>query len=555
MKKTCNQIKSETYKPNQTPNTRQRQASLPLLSLTRCFHFSFFTFNFSFLLAIIPFVSLTAQDIEYENEIETVVNLQHIDSLIGFLPESLDADMKNLLEGWHARHFFNPEDYCEDEDENPFFSDSVYRMRLKNMPTVVPMTYNETVRKCIDLYSGRLRKNLRYIMGMADFYFPMIEQKLDINGLPLELKYLAVVESALNPIAQSRVGASGLWQFMLPTGKIYGLEINSLIDERLDPERATEAACQYFKDMYDLYGDWHLVLAAYNCGPGNVNKAIRRSGGSMDFWKIFPHLPRETRSYVPLFIAAAYIMTYHCDHNICPIRADFSVATDTIMVERALHFDQIAEILQMNKEAVRFYNPQYKRGIVPGNIRPSVLRLPVDRTFAFINNEDSIYNYRMEELLANCTPVDGSEPGSRKERITHTVKAGETVYTIANLYGVTAQSLRNWNGLKGSRVQQGKKLRVDIDNGGLAFQPKNPAPAATQSTASVNSLSAASAKPEQTAQKTQQEGFISYKVQSGDSLSAIARKYPGATVKGIQQANGMTTTNLRIGQVLKIPQG
>ena len=191
------------------------------------------------------------------------------------------------------------------------------------MPCIVPMTYNDIVRKCIDRYAGPLRNTVRYMMGMADFYFPMIEQKLDAGNLPLELKYLAVVESALNPVAQSRVGACGLWQFMLPTGNIYGLEINSLIDERLDPEKATEAACRYFKEMYELYDDWHLVLAAYNCGPGNVNKAIRRAEGKTDFWKIFPHLPRETRSYVPLFIATAYIMTYHCDHNICPIRAGF----------------------------------------------------------------------------------------------------------------------------------------------------------------------------------------------------------------------------------------
>lgn len=500
------------------------------------------------ILTAIPYITITAQDIEIDS-IEITGGSQSFDSIVGFLPESLDADMHKVLEGWHARHFSNPEDHCENEDENPYFPDEVYKMRMKSMPTVIPMTYNETVRKCIDLYSGRLRKTVRYMMGMADFYFPMIEQKLDANGLPLELKYLAVVESALNPIAQSRVGASGLWQFMLPTGKVYDLEINSLIDERLDPERATEAACKYFKEMYALYGDWHLVLAAYNCGPGNVNKAIRRSGGKMDFWKIFPHLPRETRSYVPLFIAAAYVMTYHCDHNICPIRADFSVVTDTIMVERALHFDQIADILQMDKETIRFYNPQYKREIIPGNIRPSVLRLPIERTFAFIDNEESVYMYRMEELLANCTPIDSNEPENRKERITHTVKAGETVYTIANLYGVTAQNLRLWNGLRGSRVAQGKKLRVNIDNGGLTYSAKNTGYTTAEAIQNKSETT-------NTAQKVEKkQDFVSYKVKSGDSLYAIAKKYPGITAKRIQEANGLSTTNLRVGQVLKIPQG
>jgi membrane-bound lytic murein transglycosylase D len=507
------------------------------------------------LLFLAPFIALTAQ----ENEEPVNNGSQPYDSIIGFLPESLDADMHKLLEGWHVKHFSNPEEFCEDEDQNPYFPDSIYRMRMQKMPCLIPMTYNESVRKCIDLYAGRLRSAVRYMMGMADFYFPMIEQKLDANGLPLELKYLAVVESALNPIAQSRLGASGLWQFMLPTGKIYGLEINSLIDERLDPEKATEAACKYFKEMYELYGDWHLVMAAYNCGPGNVNKAIRRSGGNTDFWKIFPWLPRETRSYVPLFIAAVYVMTYHCEHNICPIRANFSVATDTIMVERALHFEQIADILQMDKEAIRFYNPQYKREIVPGNIRPSVLRLPVDRAFAFIENEDSLFLHRMDELLANCTPVDTNIPDSRREKITHTVQTGENVYTIANLYGVTAQNLRRWNALRGSRVPKGRKLSVYIDNGGLAFASGsrttqtavNKQPVETSSPAAV----AAGSADEDSSAGAQNRDYISYRVKSGDSLYTIAKKYPGTSVKKIQDANGLTGTQLRIGQVLMIPQG
>ncbi|MDR0393689.1 MAG: LysM peptidoglycan-binding domain-containing protein [Tannerella sp.] len=512
-----------------------------------------YLFLISLLLA--PFISLTAQENEeHVNGTLSGAGSQPYDSIVGFLPESLDADMHKLLEGWHVKHFSKPEEFCEDEDQNPYFPDSLYRIRMQKMPCIIPMTYNETVRKCIDLYAGRLRNIVRYMMGMADFYFPMIEQKLDANALPMELKYLAVVESALNPIAQSRLGASGLWQFMLPTGKIYGLEINSLIDERLDPEKATEAACKYFKEMYELYGDWHLVMAAYNCGPGNVNKAIRRSGGNTDFWKIYPWLPRETRSYVPLFIAAAYVMTYHCEHNICPIRANFSVATDTIMVERALHFGQIADILQMDKEAIRFYNPQYKREIVPGNIRPSVLRLPVDRAFAFIENEDTLFSHRMDELLANTTPVSADEPANRKEKITHTVQTGENVYIIANLYGVTAQNLRRWNGLKGSRLSKGRKLSVYIDNGGLTFASgkKTPPPASSAVKNRVETPVAANAGATVDAQN---RNYISYKVKSGDSLYAIAKKYPGTSVKKIQDANGLTGTNLRIGQVLKIPQG
>jgi len=333
---------------------------------------------------LLPFIQPAAQQTETEAEAHST------DSIVDFFPESLNVDIQKLLEGWHASFFSSTEDFCVDDDVNPTFSDIIYRMRMNRMMTVIPMMYNETVRRCIDRYAIRSRKHLRYIMGMADFYFPMFEQILDAHHLPLELKYLAVVESALNPVIQSRVGASGLWQFMLPTGKINGLEINSLIDERLDPVKATEAACRYIQTLYNMYDDWHLALAAYNCGPGNVNRAIVRSGGKMDFWQIINYLPRETRLYVPTFIAAAYIMTYHCDHNICPVRANFAVATDTIMVERALHFDQIADILQINKEAIRFYNPQYKREIIPGNIRPSVLRLPLESTFAFIDRSDSV---------------------------------------------------------------------------------------------------------------------------------------------------------------------
>jgi len=297
-----------------------------------------------------------------------------------------------------------------------------------------------------------------------------------------------------------------------------------------------------------------MVIAAYNCGAGNVNKAIMRSGGKMDFWKIYPQLPSETRAFVPLFIAATYVMTYHCDHNICPVSANFPIATDTIMVERALHFDQIAELLQVDKELVRFYNPQYKREIIPGHIQPSALRLPLEYTFAFIDQADSVYRHRIEELLANCTPIDENDKNSRRQRIQHTVSAGETLQTIASKYGVTAQNLRNWNGISGTRVSAGKKLTVYIDNGGLAYTTANPGSASTasktSSTPKTSSASTTGAAPPINA-----SGYISYTVESGDSLYTIAKKYPGATVKSIQEANGLTTTKLRIGQVLKIPQG
>ena len=291
-----------------------------------------------------------AQDPIFGEPQHSTLSADSLSDVVGLIPESLDANVDSLLHSWHVQYFSKVDEYCHDDAENVYFPDSVYEERLERLPSVIRLPYNEVVRDCIDLYAGRKRDLVRYMLGMADFYFPIIEQVLDKHNLPLELKYLAVVESALNPVALSRVGACGLWQFMLPTGKIYGLEINSLLDERRDPEKATEAACKYFEDMYAIYGDWNLVLASYNCGPGNVNKAIRRSGGKTDFWEIFRYLPRETRSYVPLFIAANYIMNYYCDHNICPMQTSLPLATDTVMVNSMLHLQQVSDVLGIDIE-------------------------------------------------------------------------------------------------------------------------------------------------------------------------------------------------------------
>lgn len=467
---------------------------------------------------------------------------------VGIIPESLDADIDSLLRTWHVQYFAKKDDYCHDDEENVYFPDSIYQQRLERLPRVISLPYNKVVRDCIDLYADRKRDLVRYMLGMADFYFPLIEQVLDEYGLPIELKYLAVVESALNPVALSRVGACGLWQFMLPTGKSYGLEINSLVDERRDPVKATRAACKYFKDMYAIYGDWNLVLASYNCGPGNVNKAIRRSGGKKDFWDIFPFLPKETRSYVPLFIAANYVMNYYCDHNLCPMQTSLPLATDTVMVNNALHFQQVSDMLHIDVETLRALNPQYKRDIIPGNTEPSVLKLPAAATYAFVDKEDTVYTHRIEELLANCiTPEDGSgslPKSATKEKITHVVSNGENLYTVANRYGVTAKDIRTWNSLKSNRVPKGKRLKVYIDNGGVAF--------AASATKEKKEEPVAAAKVSVAAEKN---GFISYKVKSGDSLYTISKKYPGVTAIALQKANGLSGSAIRPGQVLKIPVG
>jgi len=507
-----------------------------------------------YLLTIVSLYCLSAtlvaqEELVPEEQQYSVLSTDLIIEEIGLIPESLDANVDSLLRSWHVQYFAKVEDHCHDDEGNIQFHDSIYQQRLEALPRVISLPYNKVVSDCIKLYSERRRSLVKYMLGMADYYFPIIEPILDEYNLPIELKYLAVVESALNPVAISRVGACGLWQFMLPTGKSYGLEINSLVDERRDPIKATHAACKYFRDMYAIYGDWTLVLASYNCGPGNVNKAIRRSGGKKDFWQIFPYLPRETRSYVPLFIAANYVMNYYCEHNLCPVRTSLPLATDTIMVNKLLHFEQVSDMLNIDIEQLRALNPQYKRDIIPGHTRPFVLKLPAVETYAFIDKEDTVYAHRTEELLANALPfyaADGTfTPPNTKEKITHTAKTGENLYTIADKYGITAREIRRWNGLGTNRVANGKRLTLYIDNGGIAFASattkteKEPA-SGTKASTSSSAIAAI-------------DGYISYKVQSGDSLYSISKKYPGISAATLQKVNELPNSNIRPGQVLKIP--
>ena len=317
------------------------------------------------------------------------------------LPKSMTYPLDSLLNDWKAKNYIDLGKDCSTSTVNPMFSDSVYIDRLSRMPTVMEMPYNEIVRKFIDMYAGRLRNQVAFMLSACNFYMPIFEEALDAYGLPLELKYLPVIESALNPSAVSRAGACGLWQFMLATGKIYGLESNSLVDERRDPIKATWAAAHYLKDMYDIYKDWNLVIAAYNCGPGTINKAIRRSGGKTDYWEIYNYLPKETRGYVPAFIAANYVMTYYCKPNICPMETDIPEATDTVQISRNLHFEQIADICGISLDQIKSLNPQFKKSIIPGESKPQTLRLPINHISAFIDKQDTIYAHRSNELFKN----------------------------------------------------------------------------------------------------------------------------------------------------------
>ncbi len=350
-----------------------------------------------------------------EDEI-SVIDKQGNTEFIDF-PEAMTYNLDSLMSLYMSKKYLSMPGDCEMKNENPVFTPEEYIDRLRRMPTVMEMGYNDIVQRFIDRYMARLRHSVSYMLGATNFYVPIFEEALEAYQVPLELKYLPVIESALNPRAVSRVGATGLWQFMLGTGKQYGLEVNSLVDERRDPVRSSYAAARYLRDLYRIFGDWNLVIAAYNCGPGNINKAIHRSGGEKDYWRLYPYLPAETRGYVPAFIAANYAMTYYCEHGICPMSTKLPLETDTVVVDRDVHLEQIAKVLDLDIEMLRSLNPQYRRDIVPGATKKYAIRLPMADTGHFIDMQDSIYSYRTSELLTKRAVVDvnDDQPTFRKK--------------------------------------------------------------------------------------------------------------------------------------------
>lgn len=382
------------------------------------------------------------------------------------LPASFADQLDQQLTDWQTKHLLKANNDCRSNGINPKFSDSIYIDRLSRIPTTIEMPYNDIVRRYIDVYAQRNRSKVSYMLGAANFYMPIFEEALDAYQIPLELRYLPIIESALNPTAKSRVGASGLWQFMYSTGKIYGLVSNTYIDERRDPVKSTWAAAKYLKEMYDMYHNWILVIAAYNCGPGNVNKAIRRNNGSRDFWKIYPDLPRETRGYVPAFIAANYIMTYYCKHNICPMDSEYPIDTDTLHINKNLHLKQVAELCSISIEQLRSLNPQYKKDILPGKSRPCILRLPRKNMGEFIDCAEKVYVHRKKDFFPNRTlvKIKSAGKGSKsygKGRVTyHKIRRGESLSTIAHKYHTTVKKIKKWNNLRSTKIRAGKKLKI-----------------------------------------------------------------------------------------------
>ena len=343
-----------------------------------------------------------------EDDEITVTDQEGREEVIEF-PEAMTYDLDSLMNLYLSKTYLEEDSDCNMQKVNPEFSKEEYVERLSRMPSVMEMAYNDVVRKFIDRYAVRLRHSISYMLGACNFYMPIFEEALEAYQLPLELKYLPIIESALTPTAVSRAGAVGLWQFMLTTGRHYDLKVNSLVDERRDPVKSSYAAARYLSDLYKIFGDWNLVIAAYNCGPGNINKAIHRANGNKDYWQIYPYLPNETRGYVPAFIAANYIMTYYSLHNICPMTTKLPAKSDTVMISRKLHLEQVAAVMDISIDLLRSLNPMYRRDIVPGNTELSPLRLPQAETIRFIDLQDSIYSYRASELLSNRAEVEVKE--------------------------------------------------------------------------------------------------------------------------------------------------
>lgn len=529
------------------------------------------------------------------------IGIASIDTLSGYekyymIPdENVDKyfsdKLDSMLKSWYVQNAFllDSTELAEADTLKQTLPDSVYIQRLQSMQSAVSLSYNSTVKNYIAMYTNRKPKQVAVMLGLANYYFPIFEEALAKYGLPMELKYLPIIESALNPGANSVASAVGLWQFMYPTGKMYKLEISTFVDERRDPLKATDAAVRYLRDLYNIYNDWHLVIAAYNCGPGNVNKAIKRSGNVRDYWKIYYKLPKETRGYVPAFIAANYVMNFYQSHNIFPKTPDFPIITDTLMVNDYLHFNQIAEVIGIPVDQIRTLNPQYRRDIIPASkIKAYSLVLPQEEISAYLENESIIHKHRRTEFFPNNEIVNPQskivsiEPSNIKgrDKVIYSVKSGDNLGAISGWFRVRISDLKYWNHLNKNFIKVGQKLTVYVPEGqGEYFSHFNkmshsekqkslnikPTPNSTQNLASaakkepVQSSAATTASEsklvnkEVVSEKNSTGEFVYYTVRKGDNFWSIAQKFPGVSNQDIMKLNNIRKANsLMVGQKLKI---
>lgn len=460
---------------------------------------------------------------------------------VGLSPEDYTAEVSDsLLNIWYAHRIASDDTEEFDMDSVRFESnvpDEVYIERLKKMNSFISLPYNDIVKNYIILYSEKMPTKMAHMLGLCQYYMPIFDETFNKHDLPEELKAMAIIESAMNPLAVSRAGAKGMWQFMYSTAKMYGLHIDSFVDERMDPFKAADAAARYLQDAYEIFGDWSLAIASYNCGAGNVNKAIRRSGGKRAFWDIWPYLPRETRGYVPAFVGALYAMTYYKEHGIKPEAIEMPIHVDTFKINKQLHLKQVAELTGAPLEELKNLNPQYRHDIIPGNSKEYILRLPYTYTNAFIEHEDSVYTHKYDEFF-NPTTIKKIQDGADGERIVYVVKNGDYLGRIASRNRCTVAQIKRWNGLKSNNIRVGQRLVIYRGGGGPST--------------SSSSSSTAAAAPSSSSSNTQSSTPTgTYTVKSGDTLSGIATRH-GVTVNQLKQWNGLTSNNIRVGQKLKL---
>ena len=466
-------------------------------------------------------------------------------------PEEYTAEVSDsLFNLWHTNNQANDE-YINDYnlDSIRFKSnvpDEVYIERLKKMGSFITLPYNDIVKNYIILYSEKMPTKMSQMLGLCKYYMPIFEETLNRHGMPEELKAMAIIESALNPRATSRVGAKGLWQFMYSTAKMYGLQIDSFVDERTDPVKSSEAAAKYMKDAYKIFGDWNLAIASYNCGAGNVNKAIRRSGGSREFWDIYPYLPRETRGYVPAFVGALYTMTYYKEHGIRPEVIDMPTAVDTFKINKMLHLKQVSDLTGAPLEELKELNPQYTHQIIPGDSKEYILKLPYKYSNAFIDNEDSIYVHKAAEYF-NPVTLKKIKDGADGERIVYRVQSGDYLGKIASRHRCTVAQIKRWNNLTSNNIRVGQRLV--IYRGGSA-----PASASSSSSSSSSSTKTSASSSSAATTVSANGEYLIYTIQSGDSFYSIAKNYPGISANDIMNFNGLTSSKIKPGMKIKIPK-